>query len=272
MLSIPAIVALSAIAVVGLPTSGFASAFFLSKHHRLIRNRIIKSKQLLKKLHTTEEVVSLEEIDEAIESGTVDDLCHVLARHGTTDPVWVSKMFEEVGRVNRVSVPVDPRAGSASEDDGSTCENESKSVLEDGGKGEVDEEEICTRLRTLRKRLAKSSGGSKYLKYLVNGVKRKHCNLRRTESNRLMVQHLLSGQMVEDGLRASHAAKYLPMALELCFVPTKYEIAAKDIVQHSSVREHFFDFHHAGTTPWFTRFIEWTGCRRGRSAPDWVKE
>lgn len=59
----------------------------------------------------------------------------------------------------------------------------------------------------------------------------------KTLANRLVAKKFLFDNMKLHGMRTSHISKVLPLALELSFVPSTYEVAAKRLAASQSVSE-----------------------------------
>jgi len=73
----------------------------------------------------------------------------------------------------------------------------------------------------------------------------------RTEANRLMVQKMCRDYMKERGMRDAHMPRHLPMAVALAFVPTKWEVEARQFEASAAVSDRDGD---AGL--WF-RYLGW---------------
>lgn len=79
----------------------------------------------------------------------------------------------------------------------------------------------------------------------------------RTVANKLMVQKMCRDYMKERGMRESHMPAHMPMAVTLTFVPTKYEIQARQLEASAE-----FAAREAESQVWGRR-TGWFGVSRG---------
>lgn len=90
---------------------------------------------------------------------------------------------------------------------------------------EYDEVEYCPEIPEGRHRFAFYMGG------LAKG---EFGLMKRTEANRLVVQHWIRDKMKEHGVRPSHLSQLLPIAVAVAFLPTRADIMAAQILGSST--------------------------------------
>ncbi len=88
-----------------------------------------------------------------------------------------------------------------------------------------------------------------------------------SKANRLVARHWLYQKMVEHGVRPSHIRVILPLALELVFVPSQYEVTAMEMRNSSAftTRNQAYEqqvFNRAHPSIW-----NWFGSKRYRPLP-----
>lgn len=71
----------------------------------------------------------------------------------------------------------------------------------------------------------------------------------RSESNYILAHRFIGYRMKEIGMRTSHIQELLPVAVELAFSPTRYEVTARDLANSDAFLRRLADYNQTPIEP-----------------------
>lgn len=71
----------------------------------------------------------------------------------------------------------------------------------------------------------------------------------RSEANYIIAHRYIGDRMKEIGMRVSHIQEMLPVAVELAFSPTRFEVQAKDLANSDAFLRRLSDYNQLPSEP-----------------------